>query len=402
MSEKRRAPEKGHLPDHIAEFARVLRRAGLPVGPGAVVDAVKAVRAAGIRRRDDFYWALHAVLVKRHEHDPVFSEAFRLFWRRRHGFEHVMEAMLPKAEEKAPRAAERRVAEAMRRALEPRPREQQVQIDMSGTMSDLEVLARKDFAQMTADEIAQARRQIETIVFADDQVRRRRLVANSRGRRIDLRRTLRASLRSGGDIIDLKRRAPGHRRPPIVALLDISGSMSEYSRVCLHFLHALSEARGNVSTFLFGTRLTNVTRALRTRDPDDALSACAGTAQDWSGGTRIASALAEFNKAWSRRVLSQGAIVLLISDGLERDASERLAFEMDRLHRSCRRLIWLNPLLRYDAFEAKAKGILAILPHVDELRPVHNLASFEALVVALAHDRPHAQIDPRRWLRPAA
>jgi uncharacterized protein with von Willebrand factor type A (vWA) domain len=402
MSEKRRAAGKGHLPDHIAEFARVLRRAGLPVGPGAVVDAVKAVQAAGIRRRDDFYWALHAVLVKRHEHDPVFSEAFRLFWRRRHGFEHVMEAMLPKAEEKAPRAAQRRVAEALQGELRPLPREQQVQIDMSGTMSDLEVLARKDFAQMTADEIALARRYIETIVFADDQVRRRRLVADSRGRRIDLRRTLRASLRSGGDIIDLKRRAPGHRRPPIVALLDISGSMSEYSRVCLHFLHALSEARGNVSTFLFGTRLTNVTRALRTRDPDDALSACAGSAQDWSGGTRIAGALAEFNKAWSRRVLSQGAIVLLISDGLERDASDRLAFEMDRLHRSCRRLIWLNPLLRYDAFEAKAKGILAILPHVDELRPVHNLASFEALVAALAHERPHAQIDPKRWLRPAA
>jgi uncharacterized protein with von Willebrand factor type A (vWA) domain len=403
MNEKRRAPDRGHLPDHITEFARVLRRAGLPVGPGAVLDAVRAVEAAGLRRRDDFYWALHAVLVKRREHDPVFAEAFRLFWRRRHGFEHVMEAMLPTApEEKAPRAAQRRVAEAMQAFLEPRAREEKAQIDMSGTMSDLEVLARKDFAQMSAEEIALARRRIETIVFTDDRVRRRRLVADPRGHRIDLRRTLRASLRSGGDIIDLKRRAPGHRRPPIVALLDISGSMSEYSRVCLHFLHALSEARGKVSTFLFGTRLTNVTRALRTRDPDEALTACAGSAQDWSGGTRIASALAEFNKAWSRRVLSQGPIVLLISDGLERDASEGLAFEMDRLHRSCRRLIWLNPLLRYDAFEAKAKGILAILPHVDELRPVHNLTSFEVLVEALANDRPHVQIDPRRWLRPAA
>jgi len=400
-----REPERGHFPDHIADFARILRRAGMPVGPGAVVDAVKAVEAAGIERRTDFYWALHAVLVKRHEHDPIFNEAFRLFWRRRHGFEHIMDAMLPVAPEAAKqRAAQRRVEEAMTpSARETRElKRQEVQIDMSGTMSDLEVLQKKDFAQMSADEIAAARRHIETIVFADDETRRRRLMANPRGHRIDMRRTLRASLRTGGAIIDLKRRAPGHRKPPIVALLDISGSMSEYSRVCLHFLHALTEARGNVSTFLFGTRLTNVTRALKTRDPDEALASCAGTAQDWSGGTRIGIALHDFNKHWSRRVLSQGAIVLLITDGLERDATERLGFELDRLHRSCRRLIWLNPLLRYDAFEARAKGVLAMLPHVDEVRAVHNLASLGALAEALAHDRPSAHIDPKRWLSRAA
>jgi uncharacterized protein with von Willebrand factor type A (vWA) domain len=397
-------PGRGHLPEHIAEFARVLRRAGLPVGPGAVVDAVSAVEAAGLWRRDDFYWALHAALVKRHEHDAIFREAFRLFWRRRHGFEHVLEAMLPTApEEQKARAAQRRVQEAMSaNALQQRElRQEEVEIDMSGTMSDLEVLQHKDFAQMSAEEIASARRLIESIVFIDDEARQRRLVPNQRGHRIDMRRTLRASLRTAGAVIDLKRRAPGRRKPPIVALLDISGSMSEYSRVCLHFLHALTEARGRVSTFLFGTRLTNVTRALKTRDPDDALASCSGAVQDWSGGTRIATALAEFNKRWSRRVLSQGAIVLLITDGLERDGGDRLAFEMDRLHRSCRRLIWLNPLLRYDAFEAKAKGIRAMLAHVDELRPVHNLASLEALAVALGRARG-TMVDPKRWLRPAA
>jgi uncharacterized protein with von Willebrand factor type A (vWA) domain len=400
-----RAPSRGHFPEHIAEFARVLRRAGMPVGPGAVIEAVTAVETAGLERRADFYWALHAVLVKRHEHDAIFNEAFRLFWRRRHGFEHIMDAMLPVAPEPAKaRAAQRRVEEAMTpSALEPREiRKQEVQINMSGTMSDLEVLQKKDFGQMSVEEIAIARRVIETIAFADDETRRRRLVPNSRGHRIDMRRTLRASLRTGGAIINLKRRAPGHRKPPIVALLDISGSMSEYSRVCLHFLHALTEARGHVATFLFGTRLTNVTRALKTRDPDEALASCAGTAQDWSGGTRIGLALHEFNKRWLRRVLSQGAIVLLITDGLEREGTERLGFELDRLHRSCRRLIWLNPLLRYDAFEARAKGILAMLAHVDEVRPVHNLASLEALAAALAHDRPSAHIDPRRWLNRAA
>jgi uncharacterized protein with von Willebrand factor type A (vWA) domain len=376
----------------------------MPVGPGAVVDAVKAVEAAGIERRADFYWALHAVLVKRHEHDPIFNEAFRLFWRRRHGFEHIMDAMLPVAPEAAKqRAAQRRVEEAMTpSAREPRElKRQDVQIDMSGTMSDLEVLQKKDFAQMSADEIATARRHSRPSYLPTTKA------TAAAGReparhRIDMRRTLRASLRTGGAIIDLKRRAPGHRRPPIVALLDISGSMSEYSRVGLHFLHALTEARGKVSTFPFGTRLTNVTRALKTRDPDEALASCAGTAQDWSVGTRIGIALHDFNKHWSRRVLSQGAIVLLITDGLERDATERLGFELDRLHRSCRRLIWLNPLLRYDAFEARAKGVLAMLPHVDEVRPVHNLASLGALAEALAHGRPSAHIDPKRWLSRAA
>jgi uncharacterized protein with von Willebrand factor type A (vWA) domain len=208
-------------------------------------------------------------------------------------------------------------------------------------------------------------------------------VADARGHRVDLRRTLRASLRSGGELIDLRRRARGRRLPPIVALVDISGSMSEYSRVLLHFMHALADSRPHVSTFVFGTRLTNVTRALKARDPDAALAACGQAANDWAGGTWISSSLARFNKEWSRRVLAQGATVILITDGLEREAGEELGREMDRLHRSCRRLIWLNPLLRFQGFEARANGIRAMLPHVDEFRPVHDLASLEDLCAAL-------------------
>jgi uncharacterized protein len=181
----------------------------------------------------------------------------------------------------------------------------------------------------------------------------------------------------------LKRRAAGRRRPPLVALLDISGSMSDYSRVALHFLHALGEARGRVSVFLFGTRLTNVTRALKARDPDAALAAASAAAKDWSGGTWISSSLRAFNKDWSRRVLAQGATVLLITDGLEREGGGELAREIDRLHRSARRLIWLNPLLRYEGFEPRARGIRAMLPHVDDMRPVHNLESLEGLCAAL-------------------
>jgi uncharacterized protein with von Willebrand factor type A (vWA) domain len=381
------APEL-RLAEQIVRFARTLRSAGVRVGPGAAIDAVSAVETAGPLKRSDFYWTLHATLVKRHEDDPVFDQAFRLFWRRRDPNEAILAAMLPAAPEAATeRAGQRRVQEALAdgdapRLPRPRP-EAEREIDMRGSVSDVEILRHKDFAQMTADELAEARRRIASLPFAWQEVASRRLIADARGRRVDLRRTLRANLRTGGEMIDLRRRARGRHLPPIVALVDISGSMSDYSRVVLHFLHTLAEARGHVSTFVFGTRLTNVTRALKTRDPDEALKACGIAAKDWAGGTWISSSLHSFNKEWSRRVLAQGAVVLLITDGLEREGGDELAREMDRLHRSCRRLVWLNPLLRYEKFEPKAQGIRAMLPHVDEVRPVHNLASLEALCEAL-------------------
>lgn len=395
MSPAPNAPqaENLRLAEQIVRFARTLRTTGMKVGPGAAVDAVEAVETAGATRRDDFYWTLHSILVKRHEDHPVFDEAFRMFWRRRDPNEAILAAMLPKAPEAAiERPGQRRVQEALADADAPRlPRpipEPERTIDMRGSASDLEILRHKDFAQMSAEELAEARRRIAELPLLSRRVSSRRLVSDPRGRRVDMRRTLRASLRAGGDLIDLRRRAPGHRLPPLVALLDISGSMSDYSRVVLHFLHTLAEQRGRVSTFLFGTRLTNVTRMLKARDPDAALAACGQAANDWAGGTWISSSLHRFNKDWSRRVLAQGATVLLITDGLEREAGDQLTHEMDRLHRSARRLIWLNPLLRFEGFEAKARGIRAMLPHVDEFRPVHNLASLEDLCRALATDRP--------------
>jgi uncharacterized protein len=376
--------------ENILAFARTLRMAGLKLGPGSAVDAVTAVETAGFSTREDFYWTLHAVLVKRREDDPVFDSAFRLFWRRRDPNEAILSEMLPLAPvASSEKPGQRRVQEALaetgvKQLPRPQPPQRELTYDMRGTASDLDTLARKDFAQMSADEIREARRRITRLPFAREEILTRRLTPELRGNRIDFRRTLRASLRAGGDLIDLRRRAPGNRRPPLVALLDISGSMSEYSRVALHFLHALGEARGRVSTFIFGTRLTNVTRALKARDPDAALASCSSAAKDWSGGTWISASLHDFNKHWSRRVLSQGATVLLITDGLERESGETLPREMDRLHRSARRLIWLNPLLRYEDFEPKARGIRAMMPHVDEIRPVHNLESLEGLCTALA------------------
>jgi len=215
----------------------------------------------------------------------------------------------------------------------------------------------------------------------------RRLSPDPHGRRVDMRASLRASLRSGGGV-PLRHRSPKLRHPPLVVLCDISGSMSRYSRMFLHFMHAITNDRDRVHTFVFGTRLTNITRHLRHRDVDVALEKVAEGVEDWSGGTRIGHCLHDFNANWSRRVLGQGAVVLMISDGLDRDAGEGIGDEVERLHKSCRRLIWLNPLLRYAGFEPKSKGIKALLPHVDDFRTVHNLASLGDLAAALAQERP--------------
>jgi hypothetical protein len=400
-------PEKaaGRLAENIVYFARALRAAGIPVGPGAVLDALAAVQAAGVGTREDFYWTLHAVFVKRHEHSALFDQAFRIFFRRRAYIERLMAMMMPQAPvptTEQTKMVSQRVQEALFSGMSDKLQREQpeIEVDARLTMSDREVLQKKDFAQMSAAEILAAKAAIARLVLPLDEVRTRRLAPMNRGHVIDLRRTFRASLKAGGALIDLKYFGRRTRMPPLVALLDISGSMSEYSRLFLHFLHAVTDARKRVSSFLFGTRLTNVTRALKARDPDDALAACSASVADWSGGTRIASSLAAFNKRWARRVLAQGAIVLLITDGLERDPDKSLAFEIDRLHRSCRRLIWLNPLLRFDAFEPRAKGVRTMLPYVDEFRPIHNMESMAELCRALSAAGARAG-DPKRWLRAA-
>jgi uncharacterized protein with von Willebrand factor type A (vWA) domain len=342
--------------------------------------------------------------VKRREHSILFDQAFRIFFRRRGLMEKMLAAMLPEtlpSAPKPPEAGAQRIQDALFAGMNQREREEVLEIDARLTWSDREVLQKKDFAQMTAAEIAQAKDAIARLALPFDLVRTRRLAPSRHGHIIDVRRTLRASMKAGGAVIDLKYVGPREKEPPIVALLDISGSMSQYTRLFLHFLHAVTEREKRVTTFLFGTRLTNVTRSIRQRDTDEALAACGANVADWAGGTRIATSLAEFNKRWARRVLGQGAVVLLITDGLERDADDTLSFEMDRLHRSCRRLIWLNPLLRFEGFEPRAKGVRTILPHVDELRPIHNLDAMRDLVRALSGASVKAR-DPKEMLRSVA
>jgi uncharacterized protein len=394
-------PIEGRLAENILYFARALRAAGIPLGPGAVLDALAAVTAAGVGTREDFYWTLHAMFVKRREHSVLFDQAFRIFFRKRGYLDRLLALMSPQAPGQAPSdkpEASQRVLDALFAGADKTVREKsEMEIDARFTVSDREVLEKKDFAQMTAAEDAAAKDAIKLLVLPFDERVTRRLMPHPHGRRIDLRRTLRASMKAGGAMIDLKYLGRRTQPPPIVALLDISGSMSQYTRMFLHFLHALTASRKHVSTFLFGTRLTNVTRALTERDPDEALAACSAGVLDWSGGTRIATSLQTFNKLWARRVLTQGAVVLLFTDGLERDPDDRLGFEIDRLHRSCKRLIWLNPLLRFEGFEAKARGIKVMLRHVDEFRPIHNLESMRSLTRALSANGAKA-IDPKLWL----
>ena len=242
---------------------------------------------------------------------------------------------------------------------------------------------------------AEAKRAIARLRLPEDEVRTRRFQRSTRRLTVDPRATMRQSMRTGGALILPRYREPKVVHPPLVVLADISGSMSQYTRIFLHFLHALTDRRRRVHTFLFGTRLTNVTRQMRHRDPDEAVEQCTRSVEDWSGGTRIGETLRLFNRLWSRRVLGQGAVVLLITDGLEREGIDVLEREMDRLHRSCRRLVWLNPLLRFEGFEARARGVRAMLPHVDEFRAVHNLEAMADLVAALSGDGT-AGTDPRR------
>lgn len=385
------------LAENIMFFARTLRAAGLPIGPGKVIDAVEAVKAAGIGDRDDFYWTLHAVFVQRRDQRLIFDQAFHIFWKNPQFLKRMMAMLLPSLsydkggedqEEIATRLAEALQGQQSKQATQAEPvEEEEVRVDAALTYSDRELLQKMDFEKMTTAELAKTKKAIAALRLPIMDVPTRRFQADARGRRVDMRATLRASLRTAG-AIPLKLKSPKRRHPPLVILCDISGSMSRYSRLALHFVHAITNDRDRVHTFLFGTRLTNITRDLRAKDVDVALDKVAGRVEDWSGGTRIGHCLASFNKIWSRRVLGQGAVVLLISDGLDRDAAEGLPKEMERLHKSCRRLIWLNPLLRYDAYEPRSQGAQAMIRHVDDFRTIHNLESMQDLAAALSTEKP--------------
>ncbi len=391
----------GRLAENIMLFARALRAAGLPVGPGTAIRAVEAVRVVGIGGRDDLYWTLHAVFVQRREQREIFDQAFHIFWRNPQFLQRMMSILLPQfrgdeVDQDKDREISPRVAEALsagRRGDEaeaPTADREKIEIDATLTYSNRETLQTMDFDRMSIAELAIVKKVIHALRLPLGEIRTRRFRTDPRGRRVDMRATLRAGL---GDpaALPLKFRSPRRRRPPLVILCDISGSMSRYSRLALHFVHALTNDRDRVHTFLFGTRLTNITRQLRHRDVDLAVDLVAKAVPDWSGGTRIGHCLDEFNHRWSRRVLGQGAVVLLITDGLDREGASGIEEQMERLHKSCRRLIWLNPLLRFERYEPIALGPKIMIKHVDDFRSIHNLQSMQDLATALGEIAHRAQ-----------
>jgi uncharacterized protein with von Willebrand factor type A (vWA) domain len=397
----------GKLAVNIMHFARVLRGAGLPVGPASVIDALDAALSGSLRSRDEFYWTLHAILVKRREHKEIFDQAFHVFWKKPKMLEQLMQLMFQQitraAGDKPKDPGFRRLAEAMfdqKDAQSRRDKPEALELDATFTASAEDILRAKDFEQMTLAEQIKAKEAIARLRLQRREFLTRRFQPDRGGARIDMRQTLRQSLRAGGHMIDLARRAPKIRQRPLVVLCDISGSCSSYSRMFLHFLHGLVNDRTDVTVFLFGTRLTNITRELQHLDADESIAKVSAAVKDWSGGTRIGATLKEFNYKWARRVLTQGADVLLMTDGLERDDTDQLSREMQRLRRTAKHIVWLNPLLRFDRFEAKASGIRVMMPYVDEFRPVHSLNSLSDLAEALGKRAGPAH-DPRKWLKAA-
>ena len=382
MNESER-PEQGRLGENILMFCRTLRASGIPVGPGQVLDALRAALFVGIRRRDELCWALRAVLIRDPGQFRLFEQAFHLYFRNPRLLERMIALLLPTIERPAGEgeATVRRLSEALTDARHDAPEEGvAVEVDRSGSYSPSEILRHKDFEQMSLAEQREARDLIVDDIRPLKRLPTRRYRPNPGGRRFDLRRSMRLMIRNDGQLIRLAKKRHVERPPALVVICDISGSMSRYSRMFLHFAHALAAREQSVHSFVFGTRLTNITRRLNERDVDQALRMVAAEVQDWDGGTRIAASIERFNREWARRVLSGNAIVILLSDGLERDTAADLEFQMARLRRSCRQLIWLNPMLRYADFAPRAFGIRKMLPHVDLFPPAHNVDSLSGLV----------------------
>lgn len=376
------SPNTHHLLDHILAFGRLLRQFGIPINPGQMIDLLQALTHVEVGRRDDVFQTCRTVLVRRREHLPLFDEAWAFFWasQRTGNPEGIALPDSPRQAVEVPRRLQRQ--RDVEHEREDDAREEQEQIEIQLSYSQREQLHHKDFAHFTADELDQVRLLLAQLTYRMAQRPIRRWIGGN-GHRIDARRTLRQTLRSGGEVLTLSRRVRKHKQRPLVVLCDISGSMDRYSRILLQFVHTLSAGLRDVETFVFGTRLTRITRMLAHNDIDEAVDAVGSTVIDWGGGTRIGDALKTFNFAWGRRVLGRGATVLLISDGWDRGEPALLEQETARLQRTSHRLIWLNPLLGMPGYQPLTRGLQAALPYVDDFLPVHNLASLEQLGATL-------------------
>ncbi len=398
---------------NLLRFGRRLRNAGMPVGSGQVLNLFEALDAVALDRRDDVYHAAKASLITRPEQIPVFDAEFARFWKDLVDQQPMLlEEYLTDDEESvgSPQSPSQANKDQQSSEGEAGQSEQRTLLAIEGTddgdlgdtedfevppddvliFSSREALRKKDFSQYTPEEIAEARRIIEKMNWRLGTRLTRRRQRALHGDSIDYRATLRSSLRQGGLPVELKWRRRKEKMRPLVLICDISGSMDRYSRLLLQFVHALEAGLDSVEVFVFGTRLTRITRELRKRDVDQAITDVVNAVDDWSGGTRIGEAIKDFNYTWSRRVLRSNATVVMISDGWDRGDPYLLGQEMARLQRSCRRLIWLNPLLGAPGYQPLTQGIRAALPYVDYFLPIHNLKSLDALahLLSAVDDQP--------------
>lgn len=369
----------GHLLGHVLRFGRLLRLMGVKVNLSQMLELVQAFEVVPISKKEDFFYMARAILVMRHEDYMLFEQAFALYWRIPEPFEISHQ----KSKKKRPQKMAR-LPGLFANTMKVLQQEEEERREEKPSYSALELLRRKDFSEMTWEEVEAAKAAIASMDWPVSERPTRRMRPGARGHQLDLRRVIRDNLRYGGEPVQLRWRKRKSKRRPLVILCDISGSMERYSRMLLHFLHAFSHRMGNVETFVFGTRLTRITHHLRHRDVDEALDEVGEIVEDWSGGTKIGEAIKNFNYQWARRVLGQGAVMLMISDGWDRGDADELAHEMARLQRSTHRLIWLNPLLGSENYQPIQRGMSAALPFVDDFLPVHNLRSLEQLAGAFS------------------
>ena len=373
--------------DHIIAFCRALRRLGFSISPDHITSALEAVQAVGVARKEDVRSALKATLVHNREELELFNHAFALFWKAPSQIPEMMKWLLQNTH--IPNSVDskgyNRVQDALHAPPDP-PRSNQgdeataeVEIDQIITYSPSEVLRKKDFAAFSNEEIAEARRYMETLEWPVPPFASRRMHPALRGKALDIRKTTKAGLQHGGEFLKLSKKGPRHKMRPLVILCDISGSMERYARMLLHFMYSVVQNQRRVESFVFGTRLTRITQYLKYKDIDEALYTVSKHVFDWSGGTKIGESIKDFNYTWLRRTVRSSSIVLIISDGWDRGDTEVLHTEMNRLHKSCHRLIWLNPLMGFEGYEPLTLGMQAALPFVDDLLPVHNLHSLEQL-----------------------
>jgi len=377
---------QSQLHDAITVFGRFLRQAGYSVGTGEIMTAIAASSKIDLLNREDFRHALKACLITDHKFIPLFDQLFDLYWRNPDRIENVSDILRKLYESRLSQAElqsmKDQIKELYHKRLESlKEREKNAKEDSEDKTLDVflyspeEILREKRFDAYTAEELEEAKKFISRWKWEFGERKLRRLHVGRTPYRLNIRSTIRKNIFPTQDFIELQWKERKIKVRPLVVLTDISGSMDHYTRILLHFIFTIHSVNKHIEAFTFGTRLTRITHYLRQKDVNDALDLTNDSVEDWSGGTKIGETLEAFNRTWARRVLNGGAVVLIISDGWDTGNIELLNKEADRLHRSCHRVIWLNPNLGYVDFQPLTQGIQTILPHVDKFLPIHNLNS---------------------------